>query len=81
MRRLIRIMEEARAVPAKVKDALVWVDLEMTGLDVRRDHIMEMACLITDAQLNLVAEVQFTHHQALNSHHQALTHSLISREL
>ncbi|GAI53608.1 unnamed protein product, partial [marine sediment metagenome] len=56
MRRLTRIMEEARAV-AKVKDALVWVDLEMTGLDTRKDRIMEMACLITDANLNIVAEV------------------------
>lgn len=57
MRRLIRIMEEARAA-VKVKDALVWVDLEMTGLDTRKDHIMEMACLITDANLNIVAEVR-----------------------
>lgn len=48
-------MEEARAA-VKVKDALVWVDLEMTGLDTRKDHILEMACLITDANLNIVAE-------------------------
>jgi len=40
----------------KIKDALVWVDLEMTGLNARTDHIMEMACLITDGQLNIIAE-------------------------
>uniref|UniRef100_H9GHW0 RRM domain-containing protein n=1 Tax=Anolis carolinensis TaxID=28377 RepID=H9GHW0_ANOCA len=28
----------------------------MTGLDIERDHILEMACLVTDADLNLVAE-------------------------
>ncbi|KAG6445262.1 hypothetical protein O3G_MSEX003826 [Manduca sexta] len=40
------------------KDAakrIVWVDLEMTGLDIEKDHILEIACLITDADLNIVA--------------------------
>ncbi len=35
---------------------LVWMDLEMTGLDPERDRILEIATLITDDQLNLVAE-------------------------
>lgn len=35
---------------------LVWVDLEMTGLDIETCHIIEMACLITDENLNIVAE-------------------------
>jgi oligoribonuclease len=35
---------------------LVWMDLEMTGLDPDTDTILEMAILITDAELNLVAE-------------------------
>ncbi|XP_072932522.1 probable oligoribonuclease [Epargyreus clarus] len=34
---------------------IVWVDLEMTGLDIHKDHILEIACLITDAELNIVA--------------------------
>lgn len=34
---------------------IVWVDLEMTGLDVDKDKIMEIACLITDADLDVVA--------------------------
>ena len=29
----------------------------LPGLDVNRDHIMEIACVITDKQLNVVAEV------------------------
>ncbi|KAJ2950944.1 hypothetical protein O0L34_g5316 [Tuta absoluta] len=36
---------------------IVWVDLEMTGLDIEKDHIMEIACLVTDADLNVVAKV------------------------
>ncbi|XP_030076285.1 oligoribonuclease, mitochondrial [Microcaecilia unicolor] len=35
---------------------MVWVDLEMTGLDIERDQIIEMACLITDSDLNILAE-------------------------
>jgi oligoribonuclease len=35
---------------------LVWMDLEMTGLDPERDTIIEMATLVTDAELNVVAE-------------------------
>ncbi|XP_017291546.1 small fragment nuclease [Kryptolebias marmoratus] len=35
---------------------MVWVDLEMTGLDIERDQIIEMACIITDCELNIIAE-------------------------
>lgn len=35
---------------------LVWMDLEMTGLDPERDLIIEMATLITDSDLNIIAE-------------------------
>jgi oligoribonuclease len=35
---------------------LVWVDLEMSGLDPERDGILEMAVLLTDAELREVAE-------------------------
>jgi oligoribonuclease len=37
-------------------DNLVWIDLEMTGLDTARDHIIEIATIVTDAELNIVAE-------------------------
>ncbi|KAG7484497.1 hypothetical protein MATL_G00050000 [Megalops atlanticus] len=46
--------------PASVSDSmsqrLVWVDLEMTGLDIEKDQIIEMACIITDSDLNILAE-------------------------
>lgn len=32
------------------------MDIEMTGLNVHRDRIMEIACLITDNDLNILAE-------------------------
>ena len=35
---------------------LVWVDMEMSGLDPDSDHVLEIAILITDAELELVAE-------------------------
>jgi oligoribonuclease len=35
---------------------LVWLDLEMTGLDPDRDKIIELAFVVTDSQLNFVAE-------------------------
>lgn len=37
-------------------DLLVWIDLEMTGLDPQRERIIEVATLITDNDLKLVAE-------------------------
>ncbi len=37
-------------------DHLVWLDLEMTGLDVRRHVIVEIAVLVTDASLTLLDE-------------------------
>lgn len=35
---------------------LIWIDLEMTGLDPDSDVIIEMATIITDSQLNVLAE-------------------------
>ena len=35
---------------------LAWMDLEMTGLDTAHDVIVEMASLVTDDELNIVAE-------------------------
>ncbi len=37
-------------------DHLIWLDLEMTGLHPETDVIIEVACLVTDAQLNILAE-------------------------
>ncbi len=38
-----------------LKERLIWIDLEMTGLNPDRDSILEIATLITDAQLNEIA--------------------------
>src|SRR5512143_2520629 len=35
---------------------LIWIDMEMTGLVPESDRIIEVAVLVTDTQLNLVAE-------------------------
>lgn len=35
---------------------LIWIDLEMTGLDTQNDHIIEIATVITDRNLNTLAE-------------------------
>src|ERR1700734_2330052 len=37
-------------------DHLIWIDLEMTGLDVDHDRILEIATIITDSDLNILAE-------------------------
>lgn len=37
-------------------DRLVWIDLEMTGLDPEKERIIEIATIVTDSELNLVAE-------------------------
>ncbi|MCW8919165.1 MAG: oligoribonuclease [Gammaproteobacteria bacterium] len=37
-------------------DNLIWIDLEMTGLDPDHDRIIEIATIVTDAELNTLAE-------------------------
>jgi oligoribonuclease len=38
------------------KENLVWIDLEMTGLDPDRDRIIEIATVVTDKELTVIAE-------------------------
>ena len=37
-------------------DNLIWIDLEMTGLNASSDRVIEIATIITDSQLNILAE-------------------------
>jgi oligoribonuclease len=39
-----------------VRDELVWIDCEMTGLDLGSDRLIEIAALVTDAELNVLGE-------------------------
>ncbi len=39
-----------------VPGRLIWIDLEMTGLDSQRDLIIEIATVVTDTELNVIAE-------------------------
>ncbi|XP_041749626.2 small fragment nuclease [Coregonus clupeaformis] len=48
-------MSSSRSDPG-MRQRMVWVDLEMTGLDIEKDQIIEMACIITDSELNVLAE-------------------------
>tara|TARA_Y100000739_G_C20431999_1_gene383818 strand:- start:213 stop:761 length:549 start_codon:yes stop_codon:yes gene_type:complete len=38
------------------RDNLIWIDLEMTGLDPEIEKIIEIATLVTDSDLNIIAE-------------------------
>lgn len=38
------------------KNNLIWIDLEMTGLEPKTDVIIEIATIVTDADLNILAE-------------------------
>lgn len=40
----------------KNNDNLIWIDLEMTGLDPERERIIEIATIVTDSHLNILAE-------------------------
>ena len=40
----------------KNNDNLIWIDLEMTGLDTQNDAIIEIATIITDKELEILAE-------------------------
>ena len=41
---------------ANLSDRIIWVDCEMTGLDVDRNRLVEIACIVTDGQLKQLAE-------------------------
>ncbi|XP_071575025.1 oligoribonuclease-like isoform X2 [Temnothorax nylanderi] len=41
---------------SKNTNYIVWMDLEMTGLEVDKHHILEIACIVTDKKLKIVSE-------------------------
>ncbi|UJR08938.1 hypothetical protein I4U23_013190 [Adineta vaga] len=38
------------------EDALIWIDLEMDGLDLKKNYILEIACIVTDFNLTTIHE-------------------------
>lgn len=59
--KFVEIRQQINNIPQKVKTGksnlnLVWIDCEMTGLDPQNDHILEIAVIITDKDLNVLAE-------------------------
>jgi oligoribonuclease len=42
--------------PANSSDRIVWIDCEMTGLDLVHDALVEVAALVTDSELNVLGE-------------------------
>ncbi|CAH6721390.1 oligoribonuclease, mitochondrial [[Candida] jaroonii] len=40
----------------KPSKPLVWIDCEMTGLNITKDYIIEICCIITDGKLNIIDE-------------------------
>jgi oligoribonuclease len=46
----------ANSTVIAVRDELVWIDCEMTGLDLKTDLLIEIAVLVTDAELNILGD-------------------------
>lgn len=42
--------------PSETQDLIVWVDCEMTGLDLARDALVEIAVVVTDSELTIIDE-------------------------
>lgn len=47
---------DGRTSVCLVQDKLVWIDCEMTGLDLSKDKLIEIAALVTDSELNVLGE-------------------------
>ncbi|HEY6774320.1 MAG TPA: oligoribonuclease [Oxalicibacterium sp.] len=57
MSQAIEQTPQASTAPARPNEFnLIWVDMEMTGLDPDKDRIIEVAVVVTDSQLNILGE-------------------------
>jgi len=52
----MRVSKFPKLIMAQDPNALIWIDMEMSGLNPETDRILEIAIVITDAQLTTVAE-------------------------
>ncbi|KAI0497140.1 hypothetical protein KFK09_023468 [Dendrobium nobile] len=51
-----KVLQLSSSLSGNYKLPLVWIDLEMTGLDIEVDRILEIACVITDGKLTTSME-------------------------
>src|SRR5687768_409539 len=49
-------IQESGSIMAQDSNNLIWIDMEMSGLSPETDHILEVALVVTDSQLNVLAE-------------------------
>ncbi|SEP31198.1 oligoribonuclease [Nitrosovibrio sp. Nv6] len=49
-------IQESDSIMAQDSNNLIWIDMEMSGLSPETDHILEVALVVTDSQLNVLAE-------------------------
>ena len=66
-----------------MEDRLVWIDLEMSGLDPEKHVILEIACIVTDSALRIVGEgpdiaIHYPEHDLLSMETWSLEHHLAS---
>src|SRR5436190_2010812 len=54
--RRLRADSRARRRVPSVNERLVWIDCEMTGLDLGADALIEVAALVTDFDLNVLGD-------------------------
>src|SRR4051794_13703133 len=50
------VAENSLSRVCQMNDRLVWIDCEMTGLDLAADALIEVAALVTDFELNVLGE-------------------------
>lgn len=53
---VVDAVPKKRCLSSSIYKPLVWIDCEMTGLDISQDHIIEICCIITDGNLNIIDE-------------------------
>lgn len=51
--------KQERTTEQKTTKQQVWIDIETTGVDVYEDRILQVACIITDDQFNIIKEKEW----------------------
>lgn len=49
-------MEKVKKLASSFKDPMIWIDCEMTGLDISKEQIIEIAAVVTDSSLEKIIE-------------------------